>query len=77
MGLKSHACATKGSFAWLYWHVKHVIRHIEGLASCLYRFAALQLGLGLVFFCLSMAGAGNNGVDVSPFFGLPHLTRTL
>ena len=47
--------------------LKHVIRHIEGLASCLHYFAALELGLGLVFFCLSMAGAGN-GVDVLPFF---------
>jgi hypothetical protein len=54
----------------LYWRLKHVIGHIEGLASCLYYFATLELGLGLVFSCLSMAGAGN-GVDVSPCFHVP------
>ena len=70
MGLRSHARATKVSFAWLYWRLKHVIRHIEGLASCLHHFAALELGLGLVFFCFSMAGAGN-GIDVLPFLHVP------
>lgn len=50
-----------------YWRLKHVIRHIEGLASCLYHFrcTGARTWTGILFF-LSMAGDGD-GIDVSPF----------